>query len=138
MIPKKPNKPNKPVETKNYLGNSNLKASDVPIQFTKHQLEEYARCQRDPVYFIRNYVKIISLDKGLVPFDLYDFQEEIVQSIHNNRFVIAKLPRQTGKCFDIYTKVNVRNKKTGEVREMTVGELYDNIKTNQDQKLPPL
>jgi hypothetical protein len=101
MIPKKINKPNKPKETKNYLGNTNLKASDVPIEFTKHQLEEYARCQRDPVYFIRNYVKIISLDRGLVPFDLYDFQEEIVQSIHNNRFVIAKLPRQTGKSTTI-------------------------------------
>ena len=86
---------------KNYLGNANLKASNVPINFTKEQVEEYAKCARDPVYFIVNYVKIISLDKGLVPFELYDFQEEIVQSIHKNRFVIAKLPRQSGKSTTI-------------------------------------
>ena len=42
-------------------------------------------------------MKIISLDKGLVPFELYDFQEEMVRTIHTNRFVIAKLPRQSGK-----------------------------------------
>ena len=75
----------------------NLKASDVKINWTKEQLEEYAKCARDPIYFIQKYVKIISLDKGLVPFELYDFQEEMVRTIHTNRFVIAKLPRQSGK-----------------------------------------
>lgn len=83
--------------SKNYLGNPNLKASDVKINWTKEQLEEYAKCARDPIYFIQKYVKIISLDKGLVPFELYDFQEEMVRTVHNNRFVIAKLPRQSGK-----------------------------------------
>ena len=83
--------------SKNYLGNPNLKATDVKIDWTKEQLEEYAKCARDPIYFIQKYVKIVSLDKGLVPFELYDFQEEMVRTIHSNRFVIAKLPRQSGK-----------------------------------------
>ena len=83
--------------SKNYLGNPNLKATDVKIDWTKEQLEEYAKCARDPIYFIQRYVKIVSLDKGLVPFELYDFQEEMVRTIHTNRFVIAKLPRQSGK-----------------------------------------
>lgn len=83
--------------TKNYLGNPNLKASDVQINWTKEQVEEYTKCARDPIYFIQNYVKIVSLDKGLVPFELYDFQEEMVRTVHSNRFVIAKLPRQSGK-----------------------------------------
>ena len=83
--------------SKNYLGNPNLKASDVRHEWTQQQLEEYAKCARDPIYFIQNYVKIISLDKGLVPFELYDFQEEMVRTVHTNRFVIAKLPRQSGK-----------------------------------------
>ena len=83
--------------SKNYLGNPNLKATDVKINWTKEQLEEYAHCARDPIYFIQKYVKIVSLDKGLVPFELYDFQEEMVRTIHANRFVIAKLPRQSGK-----------------------------------------
>jgi hypothetical protein len=84
-------------KSQSYLGNHNLKPEGIPIEFTKEQVAEYMKCQDDPDYFIKQYVKIIHLDKGLVPFELYDFQEEIIQKIHNNRFVIAKLPRQSGK-----------------------------------------
>ena len=84
-------------KTDKYLGNQNLKAAGVAQDFTKEQVEEYIKCSQDPVYFIKEYIKIVSLDEGLVPFDLWDFQEDIVDKVHNNRFVIAKLPRQTGK-----------------------------------------
>ena len=80
-----------------YLGNPNLKRANVPINFTEEQIQEYLKCKADPVYFAKNYIKIVSLDEGLVPFNLYDFQEEMVRSFHTNRFNIAKLPRQTGK-----------------------------------------
>ena len=80
-----------------YLGNPNLKRANVPINFTEEQIQEYLKCKADPVYFAKNYIKIVSLDEGLVPFNLYDFQEEMVKSFHANRFNIAKLPRQTGK-----------------------------------------
>jgi len=80
-----------------YLGNPNLKPSGVGIEFTKEQVQEYLKCSQDPIYFIKNYVKIVSLDEGLVPFELYDYQEDIVEKVHNNRFCIAKLPRQSGK-----------------------------------------
>ena len=80
-----------------YLGNKNLKAAGTDVEFTKEQVEEYLKCAKDPVHFIKNYVRIVSLDEGLVPFEMYDFQEDMVRKIHDNRFVIAKLPRQTGK-----------------------------------------
>ena len=80
-----------------YMGNPNLKPTGVEMEFTKEQVKEYIKCSQDPVYFIRNYVKIVSLDEGLIPFDMYDFQEEMVNIINNNRFFIGKLPRQTGK-----------------------------------------
>jgi len=80
-----------------YLGNANLKPAGVGIEFTKDQVEEYMKCAQDPIYFIKKYVKVVSLDEGLVPFNLYDYQEEIVNAVHNNRFVISKLPRQSGK-----------------------------------------
>ena len=80
-----------------YLGNPNLKRANVPINFTEEQIQEYLKCKADPVYFAKNYIKIVSLDEGLVPFNLYDFQEEMVRCFHANRFNIAKLPRQTGK-----------------------------------------
>lgn len=84
-----------------YLGNSNLKAAGVNVNFSPEQIEEYVKCSQDPLYFIKNYVKIVSLDKGLVPFEPYDFQEEMIRTIHENRFVIGKLPRQTGKSTTI-------------------------------------
>ena len=80
-----------------YLGNPNLKKAGTPIQFTKKQIQEWVKCKKDPIYFATHYIKIISLDEGLVPFDMYDFQRRILQDFHENRFNIAKLPRQTGK-----------------------------------------
>ena len=80
-----------------YLGNPLLKKANVPINFTKEQVQEFIKCKEDPVYFTKTYVQIVSLDEGLVPFKMWDFQEELIQKFHNNRFNIAKLPRQTGK-----------------------------------------
>ena len=80
-----------------YLGNLNLKKANVSEEYTPEQVKEIVRCSDDPVYFAKNYIKIVSLDEGLVPFSMYDFQEEMVQRFHDNRFNIAKLPRQTGK-----------------------------------------
>ena len=80
-----------------YLGNPLLKKSNVPVNWEKDQILEYQRCMEDPIYFIKNYIKIVSLDDGLVPFRLYDFQEKIVETIHNDRFTICKMPRQSGK-----------------------------------------
>ena len=80
-----------------YLGNPNLKKANTPIQFTKDQVAEFIKCKKDPVYFAAKYVKIVSLDEGLVPFDMYKFQKKLIKNFHNNRFNICKMPRQTGK-----------------------------------------
>ena len=80
-----------------YLGNPNLKKANVSQEWTKEELIEYQKCMDDPLHFIQNYVKIVSLDEGLVPFKMYPFQKEMVGTFHNNRFTICKLPRQSGK-----------------------------------------
>ena len=80
-----------------YLGNPNLKRANVAQNFTAEEVQEFVKCSKDPVYFITNYIKIISLDEGLVPFELYPFQADMVEKFHENRFNIAKLPRQSGK-----------------------------------------
>ena len=80
-----------------YLGNPNLKKANVSQEWTKEELVEYKRCMDDPLHFIQNYVKIVSLDEGLVPFKMYSFQKEMVGTFHSNRFTICKLPRQSGK-----------------------------------------
>ena len=84
-----------------YLGNPNLKKANVAQEWTKEDLEEYSICMKDPIYFIQKYVRIISLDEGLISFKLYDFQKEMVGTFHNNRFTICKLPRQSGKSTTI-------------------------------------
>jgi hypothetical protein len=84
-----------------YLGNPNLKKVNVPVEFTQEQIQEFDKCTKDPLYFIQNYVKIVSLDEGLVPFKMYDFQKEMIGTMHNNRFTICKLPRQSGKSTTI-------------------------------------
>ena len=80
-----------------YLGNPNLKKANTPIEFTKDNVVEFLKCKGDPVYFAKNYVKIVSLDEGLTQFHPYDFQETLIKRFHENRFNICKMPRQTGK-----------------------------------------
>ena len=80
-----------------YLSNPNLKAIGVAVEMTEHEVDEYTKCALDPIYFIKNYVKIISLDDGLVPFNLYDYQVKFIKTMEENRRVISMQPRQMGK-----------------------------------------
>ena len=80
-----------------YLGNPNLKKAHTKSRFTKKQVDEVMKCLEDPKYFIEHYLKIVTIDKGLVPFEMYDFQRKMVDTFHDNRFTICKLPRQSGK-----------------------------------------
>jgi len=84
-----------------YRNNPKLKPPGVDIQYTKEQLEEYIKCANDPVYFCSKYVKVKTLDKGIMPLQLYDYQQKFVESIHKNRFVISKWPRQSGKSTSV-------------------------------------
>ena len=80
-----------------YLSNPNLKKIGINIEFTKEQIEEYIKCSKDPIYFVKNYMKIIHVDKGLIPFNLYEYQEKMINKFNDERFVITKMPRQSGK-----------------------------------------
>ena len=80
-----------------YLGNPSVKRDGVESEFTKKEILEYKKCMESPVYFARTYVKVISLDDGLVPFDLYPYQEKMFNHFLNNRFSIVLACRQSGK-----------------------------------------
>ena len=80
-----------------YLGNPNLKRANVAQNFTTDQVAEFIKCSTEPIYFIKKYIKIVSLDEGLIPFEMYHFQEDMVTKFDNHRFNICKLPRQSGK-----------------------------------------
>ena len=80
-----------------YLGNHLVKRDGVESSFTKEEILEYKKCMEDPCYFARKYIKIISLDEGLVPFELYPYQEKMFKHFNDNRFSIVLACRQSGK-----------------------------------------
>ena len=80
-----------------YLANPNLKKAYVPIEWTEEQVQEVIKCSKDISYFIKTYVKIINLDRGLIDFEMYPFQEDMAKMIDDNRFTVIKTCRQAGK-----------------------------------------
>ena len=82
---------------KGYLGNPFLKQIGEKIEFTQEQALEYAKCMKDPIYFLETYGKIIALGKGTVPFKLFPYQKRIILAIRDNRKIIGRIGRQMGK-----------------------------------------
>ena len=82
---------------KGYNNNPNLPREDYQHSFTQKEMDEFIKCADDPVYFAMTYMRIINVDHGLMPFRMWDFQQEMLRDFHHNRFNICKLPRQVGK-----------------------------------------
>lgn len=80
-----------------YLGNPNVKRDGINQEWTPDLVREYAKCMKDPVYFAEKYIKVISLDRGLVPFELYPYQKNMFGHFNENRFNIVLACRQSGK-----------------------------------------
>lgn len=89
------------LEKLGYRGNRNLRKSGLKQEWTNKQLVEYKKCHDDPIYFIKKYMKIVHIDKGIIPFKLWDFQEKLITDLHNNRLVLGLWPRQQGKSTTI-------------------------------------
>ena len=83
------------------MGNPRLKSVGQPVEWTEESVLEYKKCMESPEHFIKNYVKVIHVDKGLISFDMYSYQQKMIQTFMNNRFVICKMPRQSGKSTTI-------------------------------------
>lgn len=112
-----------------FAGNPNLRDANEPFTgIEPYQLEEIKKCVRDPVYFAKKYVKITTKDKGIQPFDTYDFQSDLIYTMKDNRFVISKFPRQCGKCVFSNTILDVKFP-DGSIEKISIGELFDLIKS---------
>ena len=83
--------------TAGYKGNVLLKKTNQNIEWTPELVQEYMKCQQDPVYFTETYMKIISINEGLTSFNMYDYQKEMVRSFKDNRYSIVTTARQAGK-----------------------------------------
>src|SRR5210317_1261787 len=84
-------------QNETYLGNPNVKRDGIVQEWTKELIQEYYKCSKDPVYFAQKYCKVISLDRGLVPFELYPYQKKMFEQFNEHRFNIVLACRQSGK-----------------------------------------
>lgn len=107
-----------------YKGNQSLKGNNVKVPMTDEHIAEFKRCKNDIFYFLMNYGKIISLNDGEINFSLYQYQKNMIKLMDENRFVVNLLPRQMGKCSEKDTLIKIRNKKTGEITELTIEEFH--------------
>tara|TARA_B000000557_G_scaffold221503_1_gene189879 strand:+ start:28 stop:1656 length:1629 start_codon:yes stop_codon:yes gene_type:complete len=88
-------------EIEHFQGNPLVKKVGAQIQFTKEQIEEYVKCSQDPFYFIEKYMKIVTIDSGVQVIKLYDFQREMINKFVNEKFILAKCARQSGKTIGV-------------------------------------
>jgi len=88
-------------DIEHFQGNPLVKKVGAQIQFTKEQIEEYVKCSKDPFYFIEKYMKIVTIDSGVQVIKLYDFQREMINKFVNEKFILAKCARQSGKTIGV-------------------------------------
>ena len=110
-----------------FKGNSNLRGLEEKIEYTPEQLKEYMKCKEDIVYFAETYFYIVSIDKGEIKIPLREYQKKVLKAFIDppRRHTLLSQPRQSAKCVSWDTKIIIRNKKTKEIREISIGELFD-------------
>lgn len=84
-----------------YNGNQHLSRANQAIQWTPHMVEEFLKCKDDPIYFVENYIKIVHVDRGLISFELYDYQREMILNMRDNRECAFCMSRQSGKSVTV-------------------------------------
>jgi hypothetical protein len=62
----------------------------------KDMMAEILRSGKDPAYFCNNYAQISHPMRGLIPFDMYGFQEETLEAFRAHRFSVILKARQLG------------------------------------------
>lgn len=89
------------------MAESQIKRAFKEMEYTPENIMELKRCMNDPIYFIEKYVKVQHPTKGVVPMELYEYQKEMIDSIHNNKDSVILASRQLGKCVSTNTVINV-------------------------------
>lgn len=112
------------------MANTLVKRAYEDEELTEFQMKEIIKCADDCQYFMESYIKVQHPIRGSIPFVLYDYQERVLDNVLNNSKNIILQPRQSGKCCSINSNITVRNKLTGEIETITIGEFYAKCKDN--------
>ena len=107
-----------------YMNNPALPTAGAEFEWTPEKIKELTKCKENILHFAENYFFIISLDEGKQKIKLHPYQKKALRMIRDNRFSIMLFSRQTGKCLDANTLCKVRNKKTGEIQELTIEKIF--------------
>lgn len=124
---------NELINFRSYNGNPTLKREGVKVNWTEDLLLEWMKCRDDPIYFAEKYIKIVHVDKGFIPIELYPYQKDIIEKITNHRRATVVTSRQAGKCVRGSINITVRNKKTGQVVSMPVEQYHELIRESQSK-----
>jgi hypothetical protein len=112
-----------------YRGSKNVPIAGAQYEFTADMVSELIKCKNDIIYFAENFFYIINLDRGKETIKLYDAQKDALKSLVENRFCSLLSCRQAGKCFSSNTLLQIRCKSTGEIRNITARDLFEEILT---------
>lgn len=112
-----------------YKNDTGIRGPNVMFPYTEEQLDEIKKCKSDSFYFIENYVKINTLDSGVVLFEPFQYQKNMIKMMDENRFTVFTTSRQAGKCVHGDTKITVRNKKTSMIEVMSIYDFYSMFDT---------
>jgi hypothetical protein len=97
------------------------------VEYSEEQIEELLACSLDIFEFIK-YVKIVNPDKGEIPFKPYRYQKKLLKDLSNNRHICGLWSRQSGKCLCYSSMITIRNKKTNEIENISIGDFFQRIK----------
>ena len=99
-----------------------MKSADVVFEYTKEEIEELGKCAADVVYFGNRYCHSMT-DEGIRQIQLRPYQETMLDSFQDNRFVVMLASRQIGKCHLYSTKITLKDS-SGKVKKVSVGRLF--------------
>ena len=107
-----------------FQGDTRLRKGHTEVRLNNEQLLEFVKCKEDRNYFIEKYIKINIPGKGFSHPNIYDWQKKFYDVIDSSNRIVTVAPRQSGKCVDFFTKIKIRNHKTGKVRSIWIGQFY--------------
>jgi hypothetical protein len=108
-----------------YMNNPALPTTEAQFEWTPQMIADLKKCKENILHFAENHFYIISLDEGKQKIKLHPYQKRALRMIRDNRFSIMLFSRQTGKCLDANNLCKIRDKKTGEIQEVTIKSLFD-------------
>jgi len=112
------------VDGKFYQGNENILRKDALFKWTDDMKAELRLCVKSILHFAESHFYIITED-GKKKIELYKYQKNLLKAFKNERFNVVLSSRQSGKCLANNILIKIKNKKTGEIEEITIEEFYN-------------